>query len=113
MICGTFQKLAENFHEMDLQTFHRLIVQMQSANNKEREEAEKMYCKLGLASKASLLFSFYCTTDAPFEVMFSSVPINATNSYLRNLSFICRLFKLCDVETSDRIEHYLCVTEYL
>ncbi|KAJ1361139.1 hypothetical protein KIN20_020327 [Parelaphostrongylus tenuis] len=52
---------------MDLQTFHRLIVQMQSANNTERDEAEKMYSELGLSSKASLLFSFYCTTDAPFE----------------------------------------------
>ncbi|WKY14632.1 hypothetical protein Q1695_000287 [Nippostrongylus brasiliensis] len=52
---------------MDLQQFNQLIVHMQSSDNTERSDAEKVYSEVALAPKASLLFSLYCTADAPFE----------------------------------------------
>ncbi|VDL71807.1 unnamed protein product [Nippostrongylus brasiliensis] len=54
--------------DMDLQQFNQLIVHMQSSDNTERSDAEKVYSEVALAPKASLLFSLYCTADAPFEV---------------------------------------------
>ncbi|PIO72356.1 HEAT repeat protein, partial [Teladorsagia circumcincta] len=52
---------------MDLQQFNQLVVHMQSSDNTERSEAEKIYTEMELAPKASLLFSLYCTADAPVE----------------------------------------------
>ncbi|VDO65085.1 unnamed protein product [Haemonchus placei] len=40
---------------------------MQSSDNAERSGAEKIYSEMELARKASLLFSLYCTADAPIE----------------------------------------------
>lgn len=53
---------------MDLQRFNQLIVHMQASDNEERSDAERIYSELDLAPKASLLFSLYCTADAPLEV---------------------------------------------
>ncbi|VDP50125.1 unnamed protein product [Heligmosomoides polygyrus] len=52
---------------MDLQRFNQLIVHMQASDNEERSDAERIYSELDLAPKASLLFSLYCTADAPLE----------------------------------------------
>ncbi|KAK6021189.1 hypothetical protein OSTOST_13150 [Ostertagia ostertagi] len=54
---------------MDLQQFNQLVVHMQSSDNTERSEAEKIYTEMELAPKASLLFSLYCTADAPVELI--------------------------------------------
>ncbi|KAK5971826.1 Importin-5 [Trichostrongylus colubriformis] len=54
-------------NNMDLQQFNQLVVHMQSSDNEERSEAEKIYSNMDSAVKASLLFSLYCTADAPFE----------------------------------------------
>lgn len=50
-----------------MQRFNQLIVHMQASDNEERSDAERIYSELDLAPKASLLFSLYCTADAPLE----------------------------------------------
>ncbi|VDM53893.1 unnamed protein product [Angiostrongylus costaricensis] len=70
--CQTYSRTSLRTSTMDLQCFHQVILHMQSANNAERDEAEDVYNKMELAPKASLLFSLYCTADAPFEVPLQS-----------------------------------------
>ncbi|KJH43174.1 HEAT repeat protein, partial [Dictyocaulus viviparus] len=103
---------------MDLQGFNQLVVQMQSPDNEKRSEAEKLYQEMELAPKASLLFSLYCTTDAPNEsrVMCLVLLRRLLGSYWEKFwqdlgsnqkSFTDQLINMVMVESDDRLRRKL------